>query len=113
MQSPAIQAAVAIPKHYIDETSNSRTLTLAAWTITVENHPISSASHLKELQNDVPLPLPEMTFGHNCVRLKHRPSSWEYIFSTKEALAGVRNGQPVEGDGTVKVSHADAWLKSR
>lgn len=113
MQQADAVAAVAVPKHHIDETETTRTLTLANWTIIVENHPISSAAQLKELQNDVPIPLPEMTFGSNSVTLKHRPTGWEYVFTTKDALRGVRNGESTDGDGTVKVSHAEAWLKSR
>jgi len=105
--------ARALPRHHIEETDTLRTLTLPSWTISVENHPISNAAHLDELHAQLGFPLPEMTFGHNLIRLKHKESGWEYQFDTLNALRGVKNGPLEEGDGAVKVQHADDWLKSR
>ena len=74
---------------------------------------MSNATQLDALDAELKVHLPEMTFGANRINLKHRPSGWQYEFSTKEALRGVKNGPMEEGDGAVKVKHADEWLKSR
>lgn len=103
----------AIPKHHVEETETTRSVTLPAWTITAENHPISNAAHLDRLGLELGIPMPEMTFGHNLIRLKHRESGWEYQFDTLHALQHVKNGPLEDGDGAVKVRYADEWLKSR
>jgi type 2A phosphatase activator TIP41 len=106
-------AAVITPRYNVDENGPVRTLTLPAWTIVVENHPMSNAVQLDALDAELKMHLPEMTFGANRINLKHRPSGWQYEFSTEDALRGVKNGPLEEGDGAVKVKHADEWLKSR
>ncbi len=106
-------AAVITPRYSVDEGGPVRTLTLPAWTIVAEVHPMSNATQLDALDAELKMNLPEMTFGANRINLKHRPSGWQYEFSTKEALRGVKNGPMEEGDGAVKVKHADEWLKSR
>jgi type 2A phosphatase activator TIP41 len=106
-------AAVTTPRYSVDEEGPVRTLTLPAWTIVAENHPMSNAAQLDVLDAELKIHLPEMTFGANRINLKHRSSGWQYEFSTKEALRGVKNGPLEEGDGSVKVRHADEWLKSR
>lgn len=106
-------AAVTTPRYSVDEDGPVRTLTLPAWTIVAENHPMSNAAQLDALDAELKMHLPEMTFGTNRINLKHRPSGWQYEFSTKEALHGVKNGPLEKGDGAVKVKHADDWLKSR
>ncbi|PVF96465.1 TIP41-domain-containing protein [Serendipita vermifera] len=103
----------AIPRYHVDESDTVRTLTLPSWTIVAENHPISNAAHLDELHQKLGIPLPEMTFGHNVIQLKHQKSGWTYRFDTVHALQMVKNGPLEEGDGAVKVRHAEAWLKSR
>jgi type 2A phosphatase activator TIP41 len=74
---------------------------------------MSNAAQLDALDAELNMHLPEMTFGANRINLNHRPSGWQYEFSTKEALREVKNGPPEEGDGAVKVKHADQWLESR
>lgn len=106
-------AATAIPKHYIDETDTIKTISILGWTISVENHPISNAAQLDQLHGALGIPLPEMTYGANKVKLSHRESGWKYEFNTLDALKLVKNGPLEEGDGAVQVAHAKAWLKSR
>jgi len=105
--------AKAVPRHHIEESDTVRSVTLPAWEISTENHPISNATHLDELHAELGIPLPEMTYGHNRIRLKHKPSCWEYQFDTLQALKFVKNGEMGEGDGAVTVKQSEAWLKSR
>jgi type 2A phosphatase activator TIP41 len=105
--------AKAVPRHHVEESDTVRSVTLPAWEISTENHPISNATHLDELHAELGIPLPEMTFGHNLIRLKHKPSRWEYQFDTLHALKCVKNGEMGEGDGAVTVRQSEAWLKSR
>ncbi|KII95255.1 hypothetical protein PLICRDRAFT_169924 [Plicaturopsis crispa FD-325 SS-3] len=106
-------AAQAVPEHKLLESPNTRTIEIKDWVITVSTNPISNASETDALQAYLGFPLPEMTFGNNYLTLRHRPSAWNYSFTTKDALKGVKGGELEEGDGGVKVGYADAWLKSR
>jgi type 2A phosphatase activator TIP41 len=106
-------AAVAVPEHKLSESPNSRAIEIFDWTVTAQTGPISSATHSDALHASLGIPLPEMTFGSNLLRLTHRPSGWTYAFSVEDALKGVKNGPLDAGDGGVKVGYADAWLKSR
>ena len=106
-------AAVAMPKHKLSESPNSRAIDIFDWTVTARTGPISSAAHCDLLHASLGIPLPEMTFGNNLLQIIHRPSGWTYAFRVEDAIRGVKNGPFEEGDGGVKVGYADAWLKSR
>lgn len=106
--------SVAAPLHKLSESPNSRTIEIGDWVITARTNPISNARELDALQNSLGgIPLPEMTFGNNCLELEHKASGWKYNFNTEDALRGVKNGELSDGDGGVKVNYADAWLQSR
>lgn len=106
-------SAVKLPRHTLQESPNSRGITVYDWQISAWTHPISNATELDEIQASVDIPLPEMTFGNNILELEHKPSGWKYEFSATRALKGVKNGLLEEGDGGVKVGYAEDWLKSR
>lgn len=104
----------AVPDHKLLESPNSRTIEIGDWVITAETNPISNAPECDALQASLSgMPLPEMTFGNNVLKLRHRPSGWRYAFTTDQALRGVKNGELAEGDGGVKVGYAQAWMSSR
>ena len=105
--------AVVLPEHKLSETPNSRAIDIFDWTVTAETGPISSATHCDSLHAALGIPLPEMTFGSNLLRITHRPTGWTYTFRAEDALREVKNGPLEAGDGGVKVGYADAWLKSR
>lgn len=106
-------SAVKLPFHTLQESPNSRGITVYDWRISTCTHPISNATELDEIQASAGIPLPEMTFGNNVLELEHKPSGWKYEFSATHALKGVKNGPLEEGDGGVKVGYAEDWLKSR
>ena len=106
-------SAVKLPYHTLQESPNSRGITVYDWQISAWTHPISNATELDEIQTSVGIPLPEMTFGNNVLELEHKPSGWKYEFSAAGALKEVKNGPLEEGDGGVKVGYAEDWLKSR
>jgi TIP41-like family len=112
-QDTLMAGAVAVPKHTLSESPNSRSIDIFDWTVTAETGPISNATQCDALHRDLGIPLPEMTFGSNLLRIAHRPSGWTYAFRAEHALKEVKNGPLGDGDGGVKVGYADAWLKSR
>lgn len=133
--NPIMKPAIALPKHSLLESPNSRSILIGKWRITASTNPISNASQCDALQANLGIPLPEMTFGNNILKLEYRPSGrfdtdndndsengedepeedqgWIYEFNTENALQGVKKGELEPGDGGVKVNYADAWLKSR
>lgn len=106
-------SAVKLPYHTLQESPNSRGITVHDWQISAWTHPISNATELDAIQASVGIPLPEMTFGNNVLELEHKPSGWKYEFNATYALKEVKNGPLEEGDGGVKVGYAETWLKSR
>ncbi|KAI0290080.1 type 2A phosphatase activator TIP41 [Multifurca ochricompacta] len=106
-------AAVKIPEHKLSESPNSRAIEIFDWVITARTGPISSATQCEALHASLGIPLPEMAFGDNLLRITHSPSGWTYAFRVEDALRGVKNGPLDDGDGGVKVGYAEAWLKSR
>ncbi|KAF9534135.1 TIP41-like family-domain-containing protein [Crepidotus variabilis] len=104
-----------IPKHTLQESPTTRSITVSNWTITSSTHPISNAPQCDALHASLGgnLPLPEMTFGQNYLSLLHRPTGKAWAFTTDEALRCVKTGELSEGDGPVKVGYADKWLQSR
>jgi hypothetical protein len=57
------------------------------------------------------VPLPEIPFGNNELRLEHAPSQFVIRFDALDALRQV-DGTGQEA-GTVQVAYADDWQKSR
>ncbi|KAK1223341.1 Tap42 interacting protein [Marasmius sp. AFHP31] len=106
-------AAISLPEHKLFESPNSRSIRIGDWYITASTNPISNHHECEALNASLSIPLPEMTFGNNTLKLNHRPSGWTYQFSTEDALREVKNGELEPGDGGVKVNYADAWLQSR
>ncbi|KAF9480673.1 type 2A phosphatase activator TIP41 [Pholiota conissans] len=102
-----------IPQHKLLESPNTRSIEINGWIISASTNSISNARECDALQSTLGIPLPEMTFGNNSLTIKHVPSGTKYAFSTLEALRSVKRGELGEGDGGVKVGHADKWLQSR
>jgi hypothetical protein len=65
---------------------------------------VSASAHL-------PVPLPEIPFGNNELRLEHAPSQFSIKFDALEALQHVDGTG--EETGTVQVAYADDWKRSR
>jgi type 2A phosphatase activator TIP41 len=112
-ESKISEPATSIPVHKLFESPNSRSIEIGHWLITATTNPISNASDCDALQATLGIPIPEMTFGGNFLKLEHRPSDWRFTFTTENALKGVKVGELGEGDGGVKVGYADKWLQSR
>ncbi|KAJ3894198.1 type 2A phosphatase activator TIP41 [Lentinula edodes] len=116
---PLLKPAIHLPKHTLLESPNSRAILVGNWRITASTNPISNAPQCDQLQSDLStgsdggLPLPEMTFGSNSLKMEWRTTEWIYEFDTLHALLGVKKGQLEPGDGGVKVGYAEEWLKSR
>lgn len=109
-----MSSAVRMPDHRLEESPNTRSIIVEGWKVTVCTNSISNAPECDAIHAALGgLPLPEMTFGNNSLRLEHVPSGWNYSFGSEEALRGVKVGELEEGDGGVKVGYSEAWLRSR
>lgn len=107
------ETTISMPDYQLYESPNSRSIKLGPWKITASTNPISSAHECELLQATVGIPIPEMTFGRNFLKLEHHTDAWVYTFSTENALRAVKVGELGDGDGSVKVGYADKWLQSR
>ncbi|WWC86734.1 uncharacterized protein L201_001612 [Kwoniella dendrophila CBS 6074] len=114
------------PKYSINKTPNVHTIQIGQWEIETIKKPILNGKEIDSAEKSLNLPLPEMTFGNNSLRLTYLPSSQasssyqiqeggsdqiHLKFDSIEALAGVATGEGWEQrvGGGVQVSMADKW----
>jgi hypothetical protein len=67
-------------------------------------------STFARLQNELGIPLPEMIFGNNEVRISHE-DGFEILFRAKDALELV--DKTSESNKHIKVAYANEWGKKR
>ena len=99
--------------HKLTKHGSQQGVDILDWSITATTRPISEAAEEEKILRAIEIPVPEMLFGGNSLVLKHKPSGWTYRFDALNALRCVKRGTLGDGDGGVKVSYADAWLKGR
>ncbi|WVQ69447.1 uncharacterized protein L199_007664 [Kwoniella botswanensis] len=114
------------PQYSINKTPNVHTIKIGQWKIETIKKPILNGKEIDVAEKSLNLPLPEMTFGNNSLRLSYSPSSSSSSSSTSndkdengvqlrfdsiEALSGVATGEGWEErvGGGVKVSMAEKW----
>jgi len=90
----------------------SKTYDVGDWKINTTTSSIVPASVADDMQKDLGIPLPEITFALNALELVHS-SGWTYRFDALDALKLVKKGELEPGDGGVKVRYADEWAKNR
>ncbi|VUC22048.1 unnamed protein product [Clonostachys rosea] len=71
--------------------------------------PISKAGPIDELNEKLGIPVPEMIFGDNLIKITHKPSNWSISFDAFGALDRVDK----EGKKLLKVSYAKDWERTR
>lgn len=71
--------------------------------------PISKAAPIDAMSKTLTIPVPEMIFGDNLVRLSHAPSGWAVTFNAFDALDAV--GKTAEN--MLQVAYAKEWASSR
>ncbi|OAA33793.1 TipA protein [Moelleriella libera RCEF 2490] len=83
--------------------------TQGAFTISTRKLPISKAQAIDSLTERIGIPMPEMIFGDNLVRVVHDPSSWSIEFNTPDALDAVDKTDR----NMLKVAYARDWESTR
>lgn len=81
-----------------------------AFALSTRKLPISKSGPIDALSRRLGgLPVPEMIFGDNLVRLRHAPSGWAVEFAAEPALDAVDK----TGANMLQVAYAGAWSSSR
>lgn len=108
-------------------------ISIAGWRLEVTHGSIAPAPIIDTLTSSLAIPMPEMPFASNALRIRHEPSGWEYSFNGVDALRcvdGVSKEQKLQGlavgDGVgtakklgnkprkgIKVAYAQEWGRSR
>jgi len=103
-----------MPQFTLEETRNATILTIGDWVITSTKRAILANAEIEAWEKELGLPLPEMTFGNNSLKLEHS-SGTGLAFSAMEALRAVAVGEGWEErvGGGVLVSMAETWSKGR
>lgn len=79
------------------------------FAISTRKLPISKAGPIDAMAADLGIPVPEMIFGDNLVRVAHAASGWAVSFGARDALDAVDK----TGDKMLQVSYARDWSASR
>ncbi|RYP92680.1 hypothetical protein DL770_001193 [Monosporascus sp. CRB-9-2] len=80
-----------------------------AFVIASRKLPISRAGPIARLEASLGIPVPEMIFGDNAVRVTHEPTGWAVEFNARDALDAVDK----TGANMLQVAHARSWTASR
>lgn len=81
-----------------------------AFALSTRKLPISKSGPIDALSRRLGgLPVPEMIFGDNLVRLRHAPTGWAVDFAAEPALDAVDK----TGANMLQVAYAGAWSSSR
>lgn len=81
----------------------------ANFRIATTKLPISKAAPIDAMSKELAIPVPEMIFGDNLVRLEHAPTGWAISFNAFDALDAV--GKTAEN--MLQVAYAKEWASSR
>ena len=87
----------------------TKTHAQANFRIATTKLPISKAAPIDAMSKTLTIPVPEMIFGDNLVRLSHAPSGWAITFNAFDALDAV--GKTAEN--MLQVAYAKEWASSR
>jgi len=79
------------------------------WQISTRKLPILKAGPIEALNTRIGIPIPEMIFGDNYVRLTHVPSGWTLDFNAADALDRVSKTE----EGMLQVAVAEEWKETR
>ncbi|KAI1630854.1 TIP41-like family-domain-containing protein [Biscogniauxia mediterranea] len=80
-----------------------------AFAISSRKLPISKAGPIEAMERSLGIPVPEMIFGDNLVRVEHAPSGWAVEFSARDALDAVDKTDR----HMLQVAYARSWSASR
>lgn len=98
---------VPVP-HTITESKYDRTLFLNGWSIRTSKRPISNSKEIDAMSDALTIPVPEMIFGNNLVRVSHESLGIDIRWTAFDAL------DRVDKTGTaLKVSYSDSWNRTR
>ncbi|ANB11145.1 Tip41p [Sugiyamaella lignohabitans] len=81
------------------------------WKVTTVKKPILNSSEIDAATEKLGIPIPEMIFGNNQVKIENVPSGLCICFSALDALDLV--DKTGSRDGLVKVAYAKEWMDSR
>lgn len=81
----------------------------ARFRISTRKLPISKAGAIDAMTDRIGIPMPEMIFGDNLVRVVHAPSGWSVAFNTPDALDALDKTDR----HMLKVAYARDWESTR
>lgn len=95
------------PAHLGQATTTHRQ---GAFAVSSRKLPISKSAPIDAMSRRLGIPVPEMIFGDNLVRLEHPRSGWSLRFAAEPALDTV---DKTGAGGVLQVAHAGEWSSSR
>ncbi|RIA84855.1 TIP41-like family-domain-containing protein [Glomus cerebriforme] len=98
----------SLPKHEKFHEGSQQGIKIYGWTITTNKSPISNSREIEKVQKEVSIPLPEMFFGNNSLKLTNDYGIL-FEFSPLDALKMV--DATAEGGEKVKVAYSEEWKK--
>ncbi|OCF45736.1 hypothetical protein I317_00223 [Kwoniella heveanensis CBS 569] len=105
--APAFMPAAALPytpKYHVKQGRNTNTITIGAWTIQSTKKPILNGKEIDAVEKQLNLPLPEMTFGNNHLRLTYSASE---ASATSSSSTYPSSSRPQARDSSTAVTNID------
>ncbi|GAO48814.1 TIP41-domain-containing protein [Saitoella complicata NRRL Y-17804] len=96
------------PRHQVSENGSERSITIRNWKVKSRKLPILSSKEIDDANSRLGIPIPEMIFGNNEVRIEHA-SGWAIKFDALDALDMVDK----TGETMLKVAYSQEWNQSR
>jgi type 2A phosphatase activator TIP41 len=87
----------------------TKTHAQSRFRVSTRKLPISKSGAIDEMTERIGIPIPEMIFGDNLVRIAHEPTGWALRFTAPEALDCVDKTDK----GMLKVAYARDWESTR
>ncbi|WVQ98219.1 hypothetical protein IAU59_005342 [Kwoniella sp. CBS 9459] len=106
-------AAPYTPRYNVKQGRNTNTITIGSWTIESTKKPILNGKEIDVVEKRLNLPLPEMTFGNNHLRLTYSispspspsaaSSSYSTSRTTSQAQAADASSSTADGSDTMEL----------
>lgn len=92
--------------------NDSPSISVGDWEIFTVRRPILNAQEIDDYEARLNLPLPEMIFGKNVVRIRNSRLDWQIEFNAIDALDSVLK-IGCDPSLLLKVAHSGSWIQHR
>ncbi|KAJ3330019.1 hypothetical protein HDU76_006642, partial [Blyttiomyces sp. JEL0837] len=106
--STSSSTSINLPPSTLFNDGPTKGIRISGWEIKTTKCPIYNSAELDEASTKIPIPLPEMFFGNNELKLTHESSGTCIVLNAMDAIQKV--DMTDDASNRIKVAHADHWV---